>query len=69
MARVVDEITPKMVVEKFPAVVPIEAPYKSRLRARIETLSQDEPGAVEEAVRITFGLWLLLSYAYPVVSA
>jgi mRNA interferase MazF len=30
---------------------------KSRLRSRIETLSQDELGAVEEAVRITLGLW------------
>ena len=30
---------------------------KSRLRSRIETLSQDELVAVEEAVRITLGLW------------
>ena len=30
---------------------------KSRLRSRIETLSQDELAAVEEAVRITLGLW------------
>jgi mRNA interferase MazF len=29
---------------------------KSRLRARIETLSQDELSAVEEAIRITLGL-------------
>jgi len=30
---------------------------KSRLRSKIETLSQDELAAVEEAVRITLGLW------------
>lgn len=30
---------------------------KSRLRSRIETLSQDEMAAIEEAVRITLGLW------------
>ena len=30
---------------------------KSRLRSRIETLSQDELAAVDEAVRITLGLW------------
>ena len=30
---------------------------KSRLRSRIETLSQEELAAVEEAVRITLGLW------------
>ncbi len=30
---------------------------KSRLRARIETLTQDELAGVEEAVRITLGLW------------
>ena len=30
---------------------------KSRLRSKIETLSQDEIAAVEEAVRITLGLW------------
>lgn len=30
---------------------------KSRLRARIETLNQDELAAVDEAVRITLGLW------------
>jgi mRNA interferase MazF len=30
---------------------------KSRLRSRIETLSQDEWAAVEEAVRVTLGLW------------
>ena len=30
---------------------------KSRLRSRVETLSQDELAAVEEAVRITLGLW------------
>jgi mRNA interferase MazF len=29
---------------------------KSRLRSRIETLSQDELAAVEEAIRITLGL-------------
>jgi len=29
---------------------------KSRLRSRIESLSQDELEAVEEAVRITLGL-------------
>jgi mRNA interferase MazF len=29
---------------------------KSRLRSKIETLSQDEIAAVEEAVRITLGL-------------
>jgi mRNA interferase MazF len=30
---------------------------KTRLRSKIETLSQDELAAVEEAVRITLGLW------------
>lgn len=30
---------------------------KSRLRSRIERLSQDEMTAVDEAVRITLGLW------------
>ena len=30
---------------------------KSRLRSKIEALSQDELAAVEEAVRITLGLW------------
>jgi mRNA interferase MazF len=30
---------------------------KSRLRSRIERLSQDELAAVDEAVRITLGLW------------
>jgi mRNA interferase MazF len=30
---------------------------KSRLRSRIETLNQEELAAVEEAVRITLGLW------------
>ena len=30
---------------------------KARLRAKIETLSQDELAAVEEAVRVTLGLW------------
>jgi mRNA interferase MazF len=30
---------------------------KSRLRSKIETLGQDEMAAVEEAVRITLGLW------------
>jgi serine/threonine protein kinase len=30
---------------------------KSRLRSRVETLSQDELAAVEEAVRITLALW------------
>ena len=30
---------------------------KTRLRSKIETLSQDEFAAVEEAVRITLGLW------------
>jgi mRNA interferase MazF len=30
---------------------------KSRLRSRIETLSADEVTAVEEAIRITLGLW------------
>lgn len=30
---------------------------KSRLRSRIEALSQDEMAAVDEAVRITLGLW------------
>jgi mRNA interferase MazF len=29
---------------------------KSRLRSRIETLSQEELAAVEEAIRITLGL-------------
>jgi mRNA interferase MazF len=30
---------------------------KSRLRSKIEALSQDELAAVEEAIRITIGLW------------
>ena len=30
---------------------------KSRLRSKIETLRQDELAAVEEAVRVTLGLW------------
>jgi mRNA interferase MazF len=30
---------------------------KFRLRSKIETLGQDELAAVEEAVRITLGLW------------
>ena len=30
---------------------------KSRLHSKIEVLSQDELAAVEEAVRITLGLW------------
>ena len=30
---------------------------KSRLRSKIETLSADEVTAVEEAIRITLGLW------------
>ncbi len=30
---------------------------KSRLRSRIEVLSHDEMASVDEAVRITLGLW------------
>jgi mRNA-degrading endonuclease toxin of MazEF toxin-antitoxin module len=35
----------------------IQSLDKSRLRSRIEMLSQDEMAAVDEAVRITLGLW------------
>ena len=35
----------------------IQSLDKSRLRSRIERLSQDEMTAVDEAVRITLGLW------------
>jgi len=35
----------------------IRSPDKSRLRSRIERLSQDELAAVEEAVRVTLALW------------